>query len=264
MTRSDDSVSYQTRALVRALSILDAFSHERRVLAVKDLHLLLELPKPTVSRLTQALESAGYLRRIDGAFELGPKTFQVGSMFAHHHGRLESARRPLEQLAGQASQTACLAELANRSIVHLLVAPSPHPVQHVTEVGSSAPAHATGLGKALLAQLAPRQLERIFGHEPLPRFTPNTICDWDEFLAELRLTRERGYAVDNEEGLAGLKCVAAFVHTSALGPAAVSVSGPASNFKPAAIKSVASMVQAAARAVEEALGEVPTDYRHHS
>jgi IclR family acetate operon transcriptional repressor len=118
--------------------------------------------------------------------------------------------------------------------VHMLVVPSPHPVQHVTEAGSSAPAHATGLGKALLAHLGPRELDRVLGHGPLARFTDSTMCERADLEAELRLTAKRGFAIDNEEGVAGLKCVAAYVDSPVLGPVAVSVSGPASDFTQAA------------------------------
>ena len=68
---NDVEPGYHTRALVRALSILDIFSSERRPLAVKDLHLLLDLPKPTVSRLAAVLERFGYLIRREQTYMLG-------------------------------------------------------------------------------------------------------------------------------------------------------------------------------------------------
>jgi IclR family transcriptional regulator, acetate operon repressor len=250
MAHLDDAPSYQTRALVRALAILDAYSLDRSVLAVKDLHLLLGLPKPTVSRLTRALESEGYLRAVDGGFELGTKTFELGALFTHHHGELDFASRPLEELAIRASQTSALATLAGRNIVHLVVVLSPHPVQYVTEVGSRAAAHTTGLGKVLLANLTDAQLEKTLGPGPFPSFTPNTICKQDDLIKELDLIRARGFAVDNEESHLGLKCVAVLVNTPALGPAAISVSGPSAAFTSSAIREFARVLQQTAKTLE--------------
>jgi IclR family acetate operon transcriptional repressor len=250
MAHLDDAPSYQTRALVRALAILDAFSLDRSVLGVKDLHLHLGLPKPTVSRLTRALESEGYLRAVDGGFELGTKTFELGSLFTHHHGELDFARRPLEELAISASQTSALATLAGRNIVHLVVVLSPHPVQYVTEVGSRAPAHATGLGKALLAALTDAQLDNTLGPGPYPGFTPNTICKRDDLIGELNQIRTRGFAVDNEESHLGLKCVSVLVNTPALGPAAISVSGPSAAFTSSGIREFARMLRQTAKTLE--------------
>jgi IclR family acetate operon transcriptional repressor len=213
-TGSNDSdgvqpaVGYQTRALARALAILDAFTIEEPALTTKDLHLRLDLPKPTVSRLASMLELHGFLRRADGAYELGPKTFELGSLYVRQHRVFERFRLPLKRLSAESKQTTCLAELAGFSIVHLLVMRSPMPVHYVTETGSRAPAHATGLGKALLASIEAEEVERLLGDGGLEPFTRNTICDRDELFAELDRIRKRGYAVDNEEYAAGLKCLA--------------------------------------------------------
>jgi DNA-binding IclR family transcriptional regulator len=221
---------YHTRALVRALAILDTFSAERRPLAVKDLHLLLDLPKPTVSRLAAVLERFGYLIRREQTFMLGPKLFELGSLFARQDGLVEISRRPLEQLSADSRQTSCLGVLLPPDIVHVVVVPSASPVHYVTKVGSLAPAHSTGLGKALLGGLSPEAFEGVLPELRLSKYTANTIIEPDRLRREIALTRTRGYSVDDEETAPGLKCVAVAVDLPPVGPVAVSLSGPAAEF----------------------------------
>jgi IclR family acetate operon transcriptional repressor len=227
---SKSSVGYQTRALARALAILDAFTAEQPALTTKDLHLKLDLPKPTISRLASMLERHGFLRRSDGTYELGPKTFELGSLYVRQHRVFERFRLPLQRLSAESKQTSCLAELAGSSIVHLLVSRSPMPVQFVTETGSRAPAHATGLGKALLASIEADEVDRLLESSRLERFTANTICDREELFAELDRIRKRGYAIDDEEFAEGLKCIAIAIELEHVGLVAISVSGASADF----------------------------------
>ena len=216
--------------MARALAILDAFSAEESALTTKDLHLKLDLPKPTISRLGSMLERHGFLRRSNGAYELGPKTFELGSLYVRQHRVFERFRWPLQRLSAESKQTTCLAELAGFSIVHLLVARSPMPVHYVTETGSRGPAHATGLGKALLASIEAEEVDRLLGDSRLERFTANTIRGRDELFAELDGIRKRGYAVDDEEYADGLKCVAIAIELEHVGLVAISVSGPSADY----------------------------------
>ena len=74
-------------------------------------------------------------------------------------------------------------------------------------IGRGYPAHATNLGKVLLADLPPERVSEIIAERGLAAFTPNTITDPDELTAELERIRERGYAIDDEEYDEGLRCI---------------------------------------------------------
>jgi IclR family acetate operon transcriptional repressor len=247
------TVGYQTRAVERALAILDGFTDDRPELTVKELHELLDLPKPTISRLASMLERKGYLRRNGAAYELGPKTFELGSMYVRQRRVLDRCRGPLKSLAAVTRQTACLAEIAGSSIVHLLVIPSPMPVQHVTEPGSRAPAHATALGKALLAALEPDEVDALLGPAPYERYTENTIPSRDALFEELDRVRRQGYAVDDEECAPGLKCVAVAMELEHLGLTSVSASGPTADFSGTAVRSMLKELRATAFALHGAV-----------
>lgn len=250
---SNEKVGYQTRSLTRALAILDAFATEQRPLTVKDLHELLVLPKPTISRLARELERGGYLRQSERAYELGPKTFELGSLFVRQHRFDDVGQAHLQALAAETLQTASLAMLAGADVIHVLVAASPRPVQHVTEVGSRAAAHATALGKSMLSALSDEEVAALLGRDRLIRFTPNTLADLEALLAELRRVRQRGYAVDSEETSAGLRCVGVFAQLAGVGPAAVSVSGPAADYRDDTIPVFAEAVSRTAAQLADAL-----------
>jgi IclR family transcriptional regulator, acetate operon repressor len=251
--KQPDSVGYQTRSLTRALAILDAFTNERRPLSVKDLHVLLGLPKPTVSRLARELERGRYLQQVGSAYEIGPKTFELGSLFVRQHRFDEVAQAHLTELAAETRQTACLALRAGREVVNILVASSPQPVQYVAQVGDRDPAHTTGLGKALLAQLPDERVKELFSGASITRFTPKTTGNLRALLAELRRTRQRGYAIDDEETALGLRCVAVAFEASGVGSAGVSVSGAAADYHDGAIPSFVDSIQKTVTGLKAAL-----------
>jgi IclR family acetate operon transcriptional repressor len=232
---SVDSASAQARSLERALSILEAFGPDRPSLGVKDLHELLDIPKPTVSRLASVLEQHGFLRGVGRAYQLGPRTFELGSIFAQQYGLQQAGRPAMEAMARESLQTSSLCLLSGRLVVYLIVARPPRPVHHVTEAGTRELAHPTALGKALLAALPPPEVDGLLGRR-LARLTPNTICDRDALRAELELIRKRGYALDREEFALGLRCVAIQLNLARLGPVAISVSGPAADYSQTGIK----------------------------
>ena len=251
--QKNDRVGYQTRSLTRALAILDAFTPERRTLSVKDLHSLLTVPKPTVSRLASELQKAGYLRSTDQGYELGPRIFELGLVFDQQYHLQELARPLLQELAQNANLTACMGILDGPEIIHICVAPSPRPVAHVTAVGTRSPAHATAMGKALLACAPADAVERALGEGPLPKSTPKTISSPAALRRELEAIRERGYSIDDEETAVGLACVATALELSQVGATAISVSGPAADFDGDTISSLGREVRATATKLRAAL-----------
>jgi IclR family acetate operon transcriptional repressor len=96
-----------------------------------------------------------------------------------------------------------------------------------TEVGRRAHTHATGVGKAILAQLDDDTVRGIVTRAGMPTPTVKSIGDVDDLLADLKLIRERGYSIDEEEQELGVRCFAMAV-PNAPTPTAISVSGPVS------------------------------------
>ena len=233
----------------KALAILGTFDEARQDLGVSELAAELGMHKSTVSRLLATLERRGLVRRAGERFAPGPELARLGALALRGLALVETARAPLERLAGLTGETVNLAVRDDERALNVLQVDAAHFVGVTDWTGRAAPVHASANGKALLA-FGSADLPRR-----LPRLTPQTIVDRGELRAELERTRRVGYAVSVEELELGLHAVAAPVH-DALGAcvAAVSVSGPSYRLPEARLPAVGELCVAAADEVSGRLG----------
>ena len=118
--------------------------------------------------------------------------------------------------------------------------------------------HASGIGKALLAEMDAERIDRFLTEAPLERFTEFTLTDREPMLMDLEATRARGFAIDGEERNLGMRCIAAPVfdiHGEAV--AGLSVSGPTSRVGAEQIPALGQAVLAAARELTAAIAGNP-------
>ncbi len=256
------TVGYQTRALTRALMILDSFGGSDETLTVAGLHRSLGLPKSTIIRLAGELEQHGYLRQRNGGYELGAKTLELGALYLRRHGVLDIVRPILEELRNEVGETVCLATLADGDVLHLDVIVSHKPIHFRTDVGSRAPAHSTALGKAILATLDNDAIRATVGPDPYRALTANTRTSWPDLIVDIERTRERGYSLDVEESAIGLKCVGVATDASVLGPIALSVSSTPEAIDDEMTRSLAAALRRAADQIVRALERTSPDGAH--
>ncbi|NEA99243.1 IclR family transcriptional regulator [Streptomyces sp. SID13726] len=214
----------------RVLAVLKELARHPDGVALDELTRVIGSPKPTVHRALAALRRAGLaLQDSRGRYLLGDEFLRMA--FAHHEARPEHLRlRPLlETLAARFGETAHYAVLDGHEVVYRAkVDPPTGTVRLTSTVGGRNPAHATAVGKALLAhELGTLDaVRRWIGEVPAERRTPRTLCAAEELHRELRATLERGYALDDQENETGVNCLALPVYcTSPTAPSgAVSVS----------------------------------------
>ena len=132
----------------------------------------------------------------------------------------------LSDLAERTGETAHFAVLDGDRVGYLAKVESAHPIRMFSHVGWRGPLHATGAGKVLLAWSDPSLIERVLGAGPTV-YTARTLTSPDELAAEISRVRRAGYAIDRQELIDGLVCVAAPVLAGSRLIGAVSVSGPA-------------------------------------
>jgi IclR family acetate operon transcriptional repressor len=215
---------YQTRALTRALDILDSFVANKQPVSLATLHHSLGLPKSTIVRLAGVLQQHHYLRKREDGYELGPRLLELGWLYLQSHGVFDFVNPVLQRLRDEARETVCFATLVGSDVVHVDVVPSPNPVHFRTDVGSRTHAHSSALGKAILAMLEDSEVREIVGVGPYLRLTGNTLVTWDALEAELATTRTRGYALDDEESVTGLRCIGVAAEAPVMGKVAISIS----------------------------------------
>ena len=254
---STEAGPYAVRALDRALTLLDAFSLERRRMTLADLAIHTGLPKSTVFRLAATLAARGYLERAEEHYEIGLRCFQLGSIFRASIDLRARALPHLIALRDATGETVQLAVLSGDNIVYLERVYSQQPVAYMrSTVGAVLPVYCTGLGKALLAFEPSEAIDGYLERVVLERHTPNTIVDHQAFLAEMAAIRRQGYAVDREEREVGVRCIAAPIfEMTGRCVAALSIAAPSSRLSlPVDASPLVPAVRGAAQAVSHSLG----------
>ena len=198
---------------LRLLSLLE-------LIAAKDLGVSLQalvdetgLPKATLHRMLQQLESAAYLQRgADGRqYRAGTRLRRFAeSLLFHslHHGARHAVLRHLVDEVGESCN---LTALSGSEVVYLDRVETQAPLRFYLHPGSRVPVHCSASGKVLLAQMTPAERRQLLQHAPLAAYTPQTLTDFEHLEAEIRSVKRQGYAIDNEEFLPGLLCVAVLV-----------------------------------------------------
>lgn len=246
----------QVGAVRKALEILCQFDQQTAALAVSEVSRRLSIPKSTAHNLLRTLQAYDFLQQdpADRRYRLGPRLFELSSVFSRHTPLLAAARPHLKRLAERTRETVKLGVLSEGEVLILAAIESPFQLHTRGDEGKRAPLHCTGLGKAILAALSDAQVRAILAPRGLRRFTPQTITDWDRLEKELRQIRARGWVADLEENEAGVVCVAAPVPGRGGGlTASISVSAPTVRLARSGLAGVAAQVLGAVRAVAAAL-----------
>jgi len=244
------------KSLDKVLSVLECFSRNERDLGLADIAKRTELPRATTHRLLAALKSIGFIEQAHEGerYRLGMKLFEFGSVVLANMELQREAQPFISKLANLtgADVHLCIFDGAQAVLVDqksLDVA-----TRNTRTLLEGAPIHCTGVGKAMLAWLPDRVVDRII-LSGLTVFTANTISDPDILRQELALIRGRGWALDDSEHQADLRCVAApiFGDTGRI-IAAISASGPANLVSPDRDDTNATLVAGIASQLSRRLG----------
>jgi DNA-binding IclR family transcriptional regulator len=170
---------------------------------VREITSALHAPRSSTYALLRTLVSRGWVNTdISGNFySLGMRALLVGTSYLDADPYLRVVRPMLTQVAEALNETVHMARLDGTDVVYLATQESHQYLRANSRVGRRLPAHATSLGKAILA-------ERDLADVPLAlsAVTDHTIVDRDVLLADLAGVRSRGYAIDDEENSIGLRC----------------------------------------------------------
>jgi DNA-binding IclR family transcriptional regulator len=244
-------------ALLHGLAILDLYSAEERVLSVGEMARRLGVHKSSASRLAATLGAAGYLEPAGapGRYRLGAKLLGLAALAAPGDTLAQVAVPVLERLVADCGETGHVAVLDGTEVVTVAVVDGWRSVRMHSTVGKRSPAHATAIGKALLAALPDAEIRGRYGRRALERRTPHTVTSVAALLEHLREVRARGWAADREELEEGLRCVAAAVtdHSGAA-VGAVGLSGPSARLTGTAARRLGGELRATAARVSAALG----------
>lgn len=196
-------------AVDRVLELIEAISRTGRALTVPELCGILDLPKPTVHRLCQRLEAAGYLAREPGGrhYAIGGRLLRV-SLDVMRGGAGAERRAILKSVVDEIGETCNFTALAGDEVLYLDRVEARWPLRLHLEPGSRVPLHCTASGKLFLAHLPPFRRRGVLAALELSPFTPHTITDRAGFEKELAEIARIGHSLDREEFLLGLIAIA--------------------------------------------------------
>ena len=209
-----DSASADDRSLVpaitRAVAVLELLAAEGSPMGPNAIARRLGLPKSSVANICATLVDTGLLRALDGGVTLGQRLAQFGAAYLGSVDQVRLFQESCALLDAGARDTAQLAMLTDGlGVVYLAKREGLYPVQLASAPGRTLPATCTATGKAMLASLEDDELaERLTQAGPLQRLTPKSLTSIKQLKGELANIRKRGYALDNEEVIEGVVCVA--------------------------------------------------------
>jgi DNA-binding IclR family transcriptional regulator len=245
--RSDGEIS----ATGRITSVLEAFRDDHDALTLSELARRAALPKSTAHRLAGELVRFGLLERAGGGLRLGLKLFELGQLVPQQRSLRDAARPVMADLREATRHSVNFGVLEGTDVVYIDILAGPDAPRLPTRVGGRWPAHATAIGKAILA-FSDAATVRAVVAAGLPRVSERTITAPGLFLAELDRIRDEGLAYDLEESRPGLVCVASPVHgPGGAARGALSVSGWSARLK---ADRVGPAVRTAALTISRALG----------
>jgi len=188
-------------------------------------------------------------------WHIGGGAFRIGSAFLRRTKVVERARAPMDHLMRATGETANLGIESGDEVLFLAQVETSNAIRAFFPPGTMAPMHVSGIGKALLAWYPDEKLAEILARKGLQRFTSLSLSSEPSLRRDLTRTRERGFAIDDQERTEGMRCVAAPIfnaHGEAV--AGLSVSGPAFRMGLSEATRFGTLVRAAADKVTEATG----------
>ncbi len=240
------------QSVERALAVLRCFEQADRNLGVSEIAAATGLTVSTAHRLTRALCAGGMLMQDPRSerYQLGPMAVVLGRRAEEHLGYAR-ALPVLESLAESTGESVNLGVRSGAEVLVVLAVPSPQPLRFDQLAGSRVPIHTSAMGKCLLAFAPPgADVDVLSGLPRLTRFTDRTITRRDWLAADLQRTRERGWALNDEERNPGVRAVAAPVLDSVgSAVAAVAVQGPAMRLPDDRLASIARAIVASSETV---------------
>ena len=244
------------KSLHKVLNIIEVIS-EKKNAGIQEISIHTGYPPPTVHRIVNTLLRRNYLEqdRQTKAYRLSLLFFKLGIGVQQQFDLISAARPYLRSLVEDTNENANLAVEDGDHVIYVDHVRGTHLLQMFTQLGGRAPLYCTGVGKLLLAERAPEALKCYLESVERVACTPQTLVSPQALSDELETIRRQGYALDNEEREAGVRCVAALVRDyQGCAVGAISISGATMRISDERIAVLSKKVMAACHEVSRALG----------
>lgn len=229
----------------RTLRILEVLGDARGPMSVTELHKRTGYPRSSLHQLLHTMIAMGWIDTTnEGAMVgIGSRALLVGTAYLDRDPALPHAIRALELIREETGYTCHYARLEGASVIYLATRESVAPHRATSRVGRQLPAHATALGKALLAELTSTEVWNELPSDPLATLTANTVSTHEALAEELEKTRQRGYSLEREQNTLGIGCIGVPVPYRIPATDAISCSLPIAQCTDAEVARVAAIIR---------------------
>ncbi|WP_448206275.1 IclR family transcriptional regulator [Azospirillum sp. sgz302134] len=245
------------QSLSRALNILTILGQSDGPMSLTAVAEAADLSPSTTHRLLTTLQEERYVRFDQGkrGWAVGVQAYMTGSGFLKTRSLLDVARPRMRRLMEETSEVVNLAVEENGEAIYLHRIGGARVAQAALPVTERTLLHCSAVGKALLAGMPDARIQTILNQRGMRQFTRTTVSSLPELHRELTLTRNRGYAVDQEERVNGMHCVAAPIYDeNAHVIGALSLSSTSRRIDNARVTAFGEMVKRTAAAVTAEIG----------
>lgn len=200
---------------LRLFALLELIAGKDTFVSLQGLAEETGMPKPTLHRMLQQMESAGLLLRQGGGryYGTGARLRRLAENLLLNSTQHGARHAVLRNLVDEVGESCNITALSGDEVVYLDRVETPEPLRFYLRPGSRVPVHCSASGKMILSQLSASQRRKLLAHAPLKSYTANTLTDLATLEADIKRARRDGFALDDEEYLPGLVCVAVLVDT---------------------------------------------------
>ena len=204
------TTQYKAPTVKKAFQILRLISDSDRGVRLSALSKELAISKSTVHGITSALEELGVIIRdpLTKRYTLGLTLFELGRGAYGRVDMKDTARPILEDLMGRARESVFLGVKNGEHLTILDIVESSQDLKITASIGMRIPLFAGAAGKVFLSSMPEAQAIDLIRSKGIYKFTENTITNPESYLQEIRTVRQKGYAIDDEEYIPGVRAVA--------------------------------------------------------
>lgn len=253
------ATKYQAPSVQKAFQILRLISDTDTGIGISDLSKGLGISKSTVHGISAAMEELGVIIRdsVTKRYKLGFTLFELGRL-AYSQIDLRAIAKPImEDLMEKTQQSVCLGVLNSENVTILDIVESRQDLKITTPIGTKMPILAGATGKVFMAWLAEDKAMRIILSKGLVKYTQHSIINPGQYFQEIHRVRNKGYAVDDEEYILGVRAVAAPIRGDRHLLSAIWVVGFKASLDDNNMKTVTYETKAAADAISQRIKEHP-------
>ena len=258
-TENVPDARYSVHSLELGLRILESFDRDAvDEMSLSEMARRIGVSRSSAFRLVHTLQRLGYLDREDETknYRLGARVMSLGYSFLASKDIAELARPDLQRLRSATRCSTHLGILDGAEVIYIARFAAHKPVSAMISVGARVPAHATTMGRIILAYKPEAYIREHFTGRPMAKFSEQTPLTVDHLLAMLDADRRRGYVISHSNFEAGIASIAAPVFDAkgeVLG--AINVSTPENEIDAAQFDgNVCDSLRAAARRISELSG----------